>query len=253
MNEPADGSVAPFPGVAGATAVVTGGGRGIGRAIVKGLSKAGARVVAHYHTAGPHIAELVQSTGATPVQADLALPNAVEKLVQQAREQLGQIDMLVNNAGVLELAGTETTTDDSWYRTLQLNLTVPFALCRAVIPAMRDAGRGVVVNVTSIAGVNGGNMGPAYAASKGGLIALTKALAREHARAGVRVNAVAPTLTDTDMVRSDGLSETIERILATNPMGRLATPEEVAGTVLFLCSNHAQFVNGQCVMVTGGP
>lgn len=243
----------PVSGVAGASALVTGGGRGIGRAIVDSLARAGAEVVAHYRSDGPHITELVKTTGALALQQDLLVEGGVESLIDLVRSQVGHIDILVNNAGILEATGTADTTDDSWGRTLYLNLEAPFSLTKALLPAMRQAGRGAIVNVASVAGVSGGAMGPAYAASKGGLIALTKFLARESAAKGVRVNAVAPTLTNTEMIQGADLAGTVQQILSGNPMGRLATPAEVAATVLYLCSDAAGYVNGQCLMVTGGP
>jgi 3-oxoacyl-[acyl-carrier protein] reductase len=161
--------------------------------------------------------------------------------------------MLVNNAGSLKIQNTEEASLADWNDMVATNLTTPFLLAQAAFKAMKPRGSGAIVNVASIAGVNGGNMGPAYAATKGGLIALTRYLARDCIRFGIRVNCVAPTLTDTDLVKQPAMDALRSRILAANPMGRLAEPREVAKVIQFLCSDDASFVNGDCVMVTGGP
>jgi NAD(P)-dependent dehydrogenase (short-subunit alcohol dehydrogenase family) len=178
---------------------------------------------------------------------------AVDELVAAVTADFGGIDILVNNAAMLRVATTESATDDLWDELIQVDLTSPFRCVQRVLPSMRERGGGAIVNVASIAGVNGGAMGPGYAAAKGGLIALTRYLSRDCIRYGVRVNCVAPTLTDTDLLATPGVAEMTERILRANPMGRFATPAEVAQVIRFLVSDEASFVNGECVMVTGGP
>jgi NAD(P)-dependent dehydrogenase (short-subunit alcohol dehydrogenase family) len=174
-------------------------------------------------------------------------------LVERVRADFGRIDILVNNAGIVRVRDTENTSLSDWHEMIGINLTAPFMLAQRALPIMKEQGRGVIVNIASIAGVNGGNMGPAYAAAKGGVIALTRYLARDCIRFGIRVNCVAPTLTDTDLLREPGMEPLRTRILAANPMGRLANPSEIAAVVRFLCSDSASYVNGDCIMVTGGP
>jgi NAD(P)-dependent dehydrogenase (short-subunit alcohol dehydrogenase family) len=233
------------------TVLVTGAARGIGRATVEQFTASGARVVAHYRTPGPDIDDLVSRTGAIPLQQDLLADNAVPHLLNRVADEVGVVDVLVNNAGLLEIGDLTATSSTAWNRTLELNLTVPFKLLQAVLPQMKERGGGAVINVASIAGVNGGRLSPAYAAAKGGLISLTKYLATEWAPHGVRVNAVAPTLTDTGMIAD--LGDAVQAQVAANPMGRLAQPNEVAATIVFLASTQASYVNGQCLLVTGAP
>ncbi len=241
----------------GRVALVTGASGGIGYAIAEELASSGATVALHYRTnqqRAQRLASKLSDKGirAACYQTDLNDMSATSALVDRVCSDFGRINILVNNAGVLKIRTTDQTTDAEWLETLMVNLSAPFVIIRQALPVMKANGGGVIVNVSSIAGVNGGNMGPAYAASKGGLIALTKYLGREAAKFGVRVNCVAPTLTDTDMLREEGMEERIPPILSRNPMGRLAKPTEIAGVVAFLCSDAASFVNGDCLMVTGG-
>ena len=245
-------------GLAGRVALVTGASRGIGRAIAETLAQAGAGIAIHCRSnAGPakELAALlsVEDRCAEVYETDFGDLTACAALVERVRADFGRIDILVNNAGTVRIRNTESTSPSDWQEMISVNLTAPFMLAQKVLPAMKEQGKGVIVNIASIAGVNGGNMGPAYAAAKGGLIALTRYLARDCIRFGVRVNCVAPTLTDTDLLREPGMDGLRTRILSANPMGRLAHPREIAAVVGFLCSDSASFVNGDCIMVTGGP
>lgn len=245
-------------GLAGRVALVTGASRGIGRATAEALAERGASVAVHYSRRAGEAEALVRQLEAAGVQAaayaaDFTRPDAVEALVAGVEEDFGRIDILVNNAATLRVATTESTSDEDWDEIIQVDLTSPFRCVQRVLPGMRNRGGGVVVNVASIAGVNGGGMGPAYAAAKGGLVALTRYLARDCIKFGVRVNCVAPTLTNTELLREPGVDALAKRILATNPMGRLASPVEIARAIRFLASDEATFVNGECLMVTGGP
>lgn len=207
---------------AGTTVLVTGAARGIGCATVEQLTAAGARVVAHYRTPGRDVDDLVARTGAIPLQQDLLADDAVDHLLDRVVDEVGGVDVLVNNAGLLEVGDLAGTSHAAWSRMLELNLTIPFKLMQSVLPRMKERGGGAVINVASIAGVTGGRLSPAYTAAKGGLISLTKYLATEWAPHGVRVNAVAPTLTDTNMIAD--LADAVQAQVAANPMGRLAQP-----------------------------
>ena len=244
--------------LAGRVALVTGSSRGIGRATAEALAAAGATVAIHYRGSADAAEELAGKLASGGVAAhaygaDFSVAGAVDELVAAVTADFGGVDILVNNAAMLRVANTESTTDDLWDETIMVDLTSPFRCVQRVLPSMRERGGGAVVNVASIAGVNGGAMGPGYAAAKGGLISLTRYLSRDCIRYGVRVNCVAPTLTDTDLLATPGVAEMTERILRANPMGRFATPAEVAQVIRFLVSDEASFVNGECVMVTGGP
>jgi NAD(P)-dependent dehydrogenase (short-subunit alcohol dehydrogenase family) len=244
--------------LAGRVALVTGASRGIGRATAEALVAAGASVAVHYRgsaAAAEEPADKLSANGTTAraYGADFNTDGAVDALVAAVTADFGGIDILVNNAAMLRVANTEATSDELWDEILMVDLTSPFRCVQRVLPSMRGRGGGAIVNVASIAGVNGGAMGPGYAAAKGGLISLTRYLSRDCIRHGVRVNCVAPTLTDTDLLATPGVAELTERILRTNPMGRLAAPAEVAQVIRFLVSDDASFVNGECVMVTGGP
>jgi NAD(P)-dependent dehydrogenase (short-subunit alcohol dehydrogenase family) len=258
MDRPVTAPSPAHSGLAGRVALVTGASRGIGRATAEALAEAGASVAVHYSRRAAEAETLVRQLEAGGVRAaayatDFRQPGAVEALVARVEDDFGRIDVLVNNAATLRVATTESTSEQDWNETIQVDLTTPFRCVQRVLPGMRDRGGGAVVNVASIAGVNGGAMGPAYAAAKGGLVALTRYLARDCIKVGVRVNCVAPTLTDTDLLQEPGVGALTERIIATNPMGRLALPAEVARAIRFLASDEASFVNGECLMVTGGP
>jgi len=222
------------------------------------MADAGASIAVHYFRqadgANTLVGEVASNGGkAKAYQADLNDPKEIDGLIAAVKEDFSSIHVLVNNAGVLRVTNTESTTEEDWDEMLRVNLKAAFLCVQGVLPLMKESGGGAIVNVASIAGVNGGNMGPAYAAAKGGLIALTRYLARDCIKFGVRVNCVAPTLTDTDLLREPGVDAMVDRILKMNPMGRLASPVEVARVIRFLVSDEASFINGDCVLVTGGP
>jgi NAD(P)-dependent dehydrogenase (short-subunit alcohol dehydrogenase family) len=251
-------SAADGGSLAGRVALVTGSSRGIGRATAEALAAAGATVAVHYRGSADAAEELAGKLAGSGVAAraygaDFNVAGAVDELVAAVTADFGGIDILVNNAAMLRVANTESTTDDLWDEIIRVDLTSQFRCVQRVLPSMRERGGGAVVNVASIAGVNGGAMGPGYAAAKGGVISLTRYLSRDCIRYGVRINCVAPTLTDTDLLATPGVAELTERILRANPMGRFAAPAEVAQVIRFLVSDEASFVNGECVMVTGGP
>lgn len=227
-------------GFAGRGALITGGARGIGREIAERLRDLGAKVAVGDLSA-PAI------PGCIGIELDVTDEESVRAGVQQAREALASIDILVLNAGIFVIESFEETTLESWQRSIAVNLTGAFLVAREVLPGMREAGYGRVVSIGSSAGITGGAKSvAAYGASKAGVMALAKAIASEYAPHGVTSNALAPTLIETDMAK--GIADMASRI----PVGRLGQPAEVADLVAFLSSAHAGFITGAVVDINGG-
>lgn len=235
----------------GKVALVTGGSRGIGAAISRELGRAGAKVAVNYRSGKEAAEEIAGEVGGVAVQADVSDPAQAQRLVEEVEERLGDIDCLVNNAGITRDTLIARMSDEDWSEVIGTNLGGPFYTSRAVARKMMRRRSGSIVNLTSVVGLHG-NPGQAnYAAAKAGIIGLTKALARELGSRGVRVNAVAPGYIATEL--TNVLSEEIRgAILANTPLGRLGEPEDVAGTVRFLCSDEAAFVTGEVLLVDGG-
>jgi NAD(P)-dependent dehydrogenase (short-subunit alcohol dehydrogenase family) len=243
--------------LAGKVAIVTGGGSGIGRATAERFAQEGAKImVADYNAEmGQETVEAIKAAGgrATFVAVDVSDSAQVQQMVRVALEVYDGIDILFNNAGVL-LDGTVLDTDEeAWNRLMSINLTGVYLCSRAVLPHMIRRGGGAIVNVSSSTGAQdvAGNIA-AYVTSKGGVTLLTKAMAVDHARDNVRVNAIAPGPTDTPMLRNAMTPEGLEQFAATFPMKRLGRPEELAAAALFLASDEASFVTGAVLPVDGG-
>ncbi len=273
----------------GRVAIVTGGSRGIGRACVERLSAAGADVVFSYRRHLDQAQEVVlrakrHGGNAIAVKAEVSRPKDCEAIVATAVRHFGQVDILVNNAGIWEPpegTAVEDLDEAQWTRTMRVNLDGAFHCTRAVVPGMKKTRWGRIVNISSTAGQRGEARHADYAASKGGLISLTKALATELGPYGILVNAVAPWWVYTDMSRDVLGDETAGQedpgdpyqgtasppqsaprrtwapALAhgrteVSPLGRVATPEEIAGPVLFLCSDLATYITGEVLNVNGG-
>ena len=236
--------------LAGRVALVTGGSRGIGRAIALELAEAGADVAINYHERADRageVVDLVRATGrrAIAVHADVALSASVTAMIQKVETHLGTIGVLVNNAGIALHRGLEDLTEADFDRTIAVNLKSAFLCTKAVLPRMRSARWGRIVNISSGAARGAGVVGVHYNASKAGLEGLTRGYAARLAQEGVTVNAVAPSLIETEMM--GGLaSERASRI----PVGRLGTPREVAIAVLMVIGNA--YMTGQTVQVNGG-
>lgn len=245
---------------------MTGGGRGIGRAVALELARAGADVVVSARTGSETeaVAGEVRALGrrAAAVTADVARPEDVRALFAAARQALGRVDVLVNAAGIAPSALTWKTDDATWRAAIETNLSGAFYCMREALPGMLEAGWGRVVNVASIAGKTGYAYISAYAASKHGLLGLTKCAAIEVAARGVTVNAVCPGYVDTPMtdvsvariVEKTGLAaaDVRRRIEETSPQKRLFTPAEVSALVLFLCGDAARGITGQALSLDGG-
>ena len=235
------------------TAVVTGAGKGIGRAIARRLSDAGARVaVVDIDRASADRAAEELRQGSFAVQADVSDSEDVEAAFQEILGRWDALDILVNNAGIIGRdLPIKDLPDAEWDRVINTNLRSVFLCCRAAVRHMVDRQKGAVVSVASIAGKEGNpNMAP-YSVSKAGIICLTKALAREVVSQGIRVNCVAPALIETGLTDSMD-SQQMAFMTSRIPMGRFGKPEEVAAAVHFLVSDEASFTTGQCYDVSGG-
>ncbi len=242
----------------GRVALVTGGSRGIGAACCRLLAEAGCDVAVNYRRRADRAMEVVSwardlGRRALEVAADVMNPLAVQAMVDSVRAELGGIDILVNNAGIWTAGEIEAMTDADWARMIGVNLTGAFHLCRAVVPSMKERGGGAIVNVVSTAGQRGEAAHSHYAASKGGVIAMTKSLAVELAPFSIRVNAVSPGWIRTDMTAPFLTPERIgESLKEPIPLGHPGSPEDVAGPVVFLCSPLARHITGAVLNVNGG-
>ena len=236
-----------FCSLEGKTALVTGGSRGIGRAIAVELARAGAAVVVGYRSGGDEAEAVAAEIGGRAVQADVSSAEDAARLVEEA----GDVDILVNNAGLTRDGLLARMSDDDWRTVIDTNLSSVFYTCRAVTRPMMKKRAGSIVNVSSIVGVHGNWGQTNYAASKAGIIGFTKSLARELGSRGVRANVVAPGYVQTALteVLPD---EAREAMLTNTPLGRLGEPADVAGAVRFLCSDEASFVTGEVLLVDGG-
>ena len=240
-----------FCSLDGKVALVTGGSRGIGAAISRELVRAGAKVAINYRAGQEAAEEVAGEIGGLAIQADVSNPEEVKALIERVEGELGDIDAVVNNAGITRDTLIARMTDDDWEMVIDTNLRGTFNTCRAVSRKMLRRRAGSIVNLSSVVGVHG-NPGQAnYAASKAGIIGLTKALARELGSRGVRVNAIAPGYISTEL--TNVLSEEARGLILQNtPLGRLGEPEDIAGAVRFLCSDEAAFITGEVLLVDGG-
>lgn len=235
------------------TALVTGAGRGIGRAVAMDLSRGGIFVYINYLSGRKSAQETLEAVHrekgtARLIQFDQTDPEACKTAVKEIIHERGRIDILVNNAGIREDQVLAMMKEESWQRVIDTNLTGFFHVTKPVIKQMIKHRAGRIVNITSAAGQTGNPGQVNYSASKAGLIGATKALAREVGSRGITVNAVAPGFIQTDMTK--GLDT--QEIAAAIPAGRLGRPEEVAAVVSFLCRPEAAYVNGQVIGVNGG-
>jgi 3-oxoacyl-[acyl-carrier protein] reductase len=242
-------------------AIVTGGAGGIGEATAVALAQRGHRViVADLNGEGAKAAAQrieAQGLAASAVQVDIADPASVRAMVDGALAAAGRIDVLVNNAGIESSSAFLDIGLEEFERVMRVNTTGAWVCCQAVIPVMQRQGGGAIVNVSSVAGQRGGGLlgTSAYATSKGAVIALTKALAREFAQSGIRVNCVAPALTMTDLVQRQldrAGPGVLERVIGMTPLGRGAQPSEIAAVIAFLASAEASFVTGHVYNADGG-
>jgi 3-oxoacyl-[acyl-carrier protein] reductase len=243
MGEP----VAPFATLEGKLALVTGASRGIGRAIAQELARAGADVVLGYRSGKDEAEQLAAELGARAIQADVSSADDAKRLVDEA----GDVDVLVNNAGLTRDGLLARMSDDDWNTVLQTNLSSVFYTCRAVTRPMMKKRGGSIVNISSVVGVHGNWGQTNYAASKAGIIGFTKSLARELGSRKIRANVVAPGYVKTQL--TDVLPEEATAAMIQNtPLQRVAEPDEIAGAVRFLASDAAAFITGEVLLVDGG-
>ena len=240
----------------GKRAIVTGGSLGIGSAIARELARQGADVAINYRkhdTEAKQVVSDIEATGrkGLAVRADVASFTDAQRMVDEVKEAFGGLDILVNNAGINRDGVIWKMTEEQWDQVLEVNLKGYFNYVRAAVGTFKEQKGGKIVNVTSINGLRGKFGQTNYCASKAGIIGFTKALARELGRSSVNVNAVAPGLIETDMMK-DAPEKVLEAALAEIVLGRLGTPEEVALVVAFLCSDAARHITGHVIQVDGG-
>ena len=247
--------------LSGRTAVVTGGTSGIGRATAELLAGTGANVAitGRDEGRGREVADRVRAlgTGALFVRADVRSAEDCERTVRETLEAFGQIDVLVNNAGVYRSGTAVDCSEEEWDRQVDTNLKGTFLMSRAVLPHMIGRGAGSIVNNASDWGLVGGASAVAYCASKGGVVLMTKAMAIDHGPQGIRVNAVCPGDTETPMEVLDAEQHGIawDRYVEINsdrPLGRIGDPAEVARAIVFLASDDASFITGAAIAIDGG-
>jgi 2-dehydro-3-deoxy-D-gluconate 5-dehydrogenase len=244
----------PFS-LAGKVALVTGASRGLGAGMALGLAAAGADVVLHASVPPTDTAATVERLGrrAATVAADLSDPGAPARLADEAVAVYGRIDILINNAGIIRRQSADEHTDEFWDAVIEVNLSSVFRLSRAIGRHMLERGSGKIINVASLLSFQGGITVPGYAAAKGGVAQLTKALANEWASRGINVNAIAPgymVTENTAPLRAD--ERRSRQITERIPAGRWGTPADLAGAAVFLASAASDYVNGHVLAVDGG-
>jgi len=245
----------------GKVAIVTGGGTGIGRAIALAFAREGAKVAVlgrRNNVLDQVVKEMAREGGeGKALVCNVARSDETRKAVAEVEAAFGAVHVLVNNAGVLSVSTVESISEDDWDRVLETNLKGPFLMARAVLPAMRRAGGGSIVNVGSVLGLVAMRDRAAYCASKGGVTLLTKAMALDHAHENIRVNCICPSIVETELVKglfsnSDEGRKTREARICTLPLGRFGKPKDVAELAVFLASDESSWITGTAIPLDGG-
>ena len=232
-------------------ALITGGTRGIGAEISRGMKADGYDVVAGFHLNVQRAERFHEETGIDILQFDVSDYDACERAVHKLEESHGPVDILINNAGITHDVFLHRMPQEAWHEVIETNLTSCFNMCRTVIGKMRDRGFGRIVNVSSVNGQTGQIGQTNYAAAKAGILGFTKALALENAAKGITVNAICPGYVDTEMVRA--IPERVQEVIKSQiPVGRFGDPREICHVVRFLVADDACFVTGSTVSVNGG-
>jgi len=247
--------------LAGKSAVITGGGTGIGQAIALAFAREGAQVA----VAGrrkeklDETLHLLQQAGcsALALECDVTKAADTQRVLKSAEDAFGKVNVLVNNAGALSVSTVENITEEDWDRVMATNVKGPFLMSRAALPAMRRAGGGSIINVGSVLGIVAIRDRAAYCASKGGVSMLTKAMALDHAQDNIRVNCVCPSIVESDMTRNlfaetEAGQQARESRLASIPLGRFGKPADIAGLTVFLASEESSWMTGTVIPVDGG-
>lgn len=236
----------------GRTAFVTGGSRGIGKAIVKKLAKDGARVAFTYRNTRSEADAVAQATGALPIEMEVTDRQSVSTAFELALAKLGSVSILVNNAGINKPTDFDQITDADWDDILSVNLKGPFICSQVALPHLRRAGGGSIIHIGSVSGQYGGPRTAHYAASKAGLISLSQVIARFGAKWNVRSNVVAAGLIQSEMAASGMAAPAVAKAAESIVLGRLGTTEEVADAVTFLASDASRYITAQTINVNGG-
>lgn len=235
----------------GKTAIITGASRGIGRAAAQLFLSEGANLVLGGHANIKLLDGLAKDPKVLIVKADLRLREDINKLVKEAFDKFSRIDILVNNAGTFECVDFEEIQESHFDEVMSLDLKGAFFLTQRVIPYFKKQGHGKIINVSSLSGKIGSAAAPHYAAAKAGIIAMTRSLARIYGKDNINVNAIAPSLINTDMVKKIP-EERLARLIEAVPLKRLGSAEEVAKLILFLASPASDYISGQTVSIDGG-
>ena len=235
----------------GKVAIVTGGGRGIGKAIALELARGGAKVVVNYRSNAAAAEAVVDATNGLAVQADVSTTSGAEALVAATEDVFGPVDILINNAGITKDGLVMQMSDEDWESVLSTNAGGCFRMCRAVMQGMVRRRAGVIVNLTSISAIRGNSGQTNYSASKAAILGMTRSMAKEVGKRKIRINAVAPGFIETDMTRvlPDLVIDGAKKMI---PMRRLGQAEEIAPIVRFLCGPGATYITGQLFVVDGG-
>lgn len=239
-------------------ALITGAGTGIGRAIALAFAREGAQLALAGRRKGP-LESVAKEAGGSPLvlAADVSKQRDIDRILAETTTGFGGLNILVNNAGILHIGTAEQITEEQWDETFGINVRGLWLLSRAVLPHMRKAGGGSIINVASVLGINGARNRAAYAASKGAMILLTKCMAIDHGHEKIRVNAICPSFVETDLtvevMRKAADPEAVRRErISVHPAGRLGQPEDIAGMAVYLASDESAWVMGAILAVDGG-
>jgi len=244
--------------ITGKTAIVTGAGSGIGRACAIALAREGAGV-ALVGRREDRLSDVAKEIGSSAfvIPADVSKKPDVERIIEQTITHFGKLNVLLNSAGILQVGTAEQITEDQWDQTFDINVRGLWLLSRAVLPHLRSAGGGSIINIASVLGINGARNRAAYAASKGAVVLLTKCMAIDHGRENIRVNAICPSFVETELTAAflhsaSNPAALIRERISVHPLGRLGKPEDMAGLAVYLASDESSWVTGVLFPVDGG-